>query len=199
MHFAYSPRTETLRQQLRRFLDEHIVPRIGAWHAEVAAGQFPPSFMPDLKALARAEGLWNLFLPALQADEPGTALSNLEYAPLAEIMGRVSWASEVFNCNAPDTGNMELLHLFATAEQRQRWLLPLLEGQIRSAFAMTEPDVPSSDASNIQTLIRRDGDDYVINGRKWFITNASHPDCKLLIVMSMNTNTLAILIGIFTI
>ena len=183
MNFAYSPRTEALREQLRRFLDEHIVPRVGAWHAEVAAGQYPPSFMPDLKALARAEGLWNLFLPALQDDEPGTALSNLEYAPLAEIMGRVSWASEVFNCSAPDTGNMELLHLFATPQQRQRWLLPLLEGQIRSAFAMTEPDVPSSDASNIQTLIRRDGDDYVINGRKWFITNAAHPDCTLLIVM----------------
>ena len=183
MNFAYSPRTEVLREQLRRFLDEHIVPRVGAWHAEVAAGQYPPSFMPDLKALARAEGLWNLFLPALQDDEPGTALSNLEYAPLAEIMGRVSWASEVFNCSAPDTGNMELLHLFATPQQRQRWLLPLLEGQIRSAFAMTEPDVPSSDASNIQTLIRRDGDDYVINGRKWFITNAAHPDCTLLIVM----------------
>jgi acyl-CoA dehydrogenase len=183
MNFAYSPRTVALRQQLRRFVDEHIVPRIGEWQAEVAAGQFPPSFMPDLKALARAEGLWNLFLPALQADEPGTALSNLEYAPLAEIMGRVAWASEVFNCNAPDTGNMELLHLFATDDQRQRWLQPLLEGQIRSAFAMTEPDVPSSDASNIQTLIRRDGDEYVINGRKWFITNAAHPDCKLLIVM----------------
>ncbi len=183
MNFAYSPRTEALRQQLRGFLDQHIVPRIGAWHAEVAAGQFPPSFMPDLKALARAEGLWNLFLPALHSDEPGTALSNLEYAPLAEIMGRVPWASEVFNCNAPDTGNMELLHLFASAEQRQRWLLPLLEGQIRSAFAMTEPDVPSSDASNIQTLIRREGDEYVINGRKWFITNAAHPDCKLFIVM----------------
>lgn len=183
MNFAYSPRTEALRQQLRRFLDEYIVPRIAEWQTEVAAGQFPPSFMPDLKALARAEGLWNLFLPALQADEPGTALSNLEYAPLAEIMGRVPWASEVFNCSAPDTGNMELLHLFATAEQRQRWLQPLLEGQIRSAFAMTEPDVPSSDASNIQTLIRRDGDEYVINGRKWFITNAAHPDCKLLIVM----------------
>ena len=183
MNFAYSPRTEALRQQLRGFLDQHIVPRIGTWHAEVAAGQFPPSFMPDLKALARAEGLWNLFLPALHSDEPGTALSNLEYAPLAEIMGRVPWASEVFNCNAPDAGNMELLHLFASAEQRQRWLLPLLEGQIRSAFAMTEPDVPSSDASNIQTLIRREGDEYVINGRKWFITNAAHPDCKLFIVM----------------
>ncbi|MFZ3184502.1 MAG: acyl-CoA dehydrogenase family protein, partial [Pseudomonas sp.] len=183
MHFAYSPRTEALRQQVRQFLDNHIVPRIGAWHAEVAAGHFPVSFMADLKALARSEGLWNLFLPALQADEPGTALSNLEYAPLAEIMGRVSWASEVFNCSAPDTGNMELLHLFATPEQRQRWLLPLLDGAMRSAFAMTEPDVASSDASNIQTLIRRDGDDYVINGRKWFITNASHPDCKLLIVM----------------
>nr|WP_298163736.1 acyl-CoA dehydrogenase family protein [uncultured Pseudomonas sp.] len=183
MHFAYSPRTEALRQQLRTFMDAHIVPRVGEWHGAVAAGQYPVPFMADLKALARAEGLWNLFLPSLHPDEPGTALSNLEYAPLAEIMGRVHWASEVFNCNAPDTGNMELLHLFATPEQRARWLQPLLEGQIRSAFAMTEPDVPSSDASNIQTLIRREGDDYVINGRKWFITNASHPDCKLLIVM----------------
>jgi acyl-CoA dehydrogenase len=183
MHFAYSPRVEALRQQLRNFMDAHVVPRIGAWHQAVGAGQFPVPFMADLKALARSEGLWNLFLPALGADEPGTRLSNLQYAPLAEIMGRVSWASEVFNCNAPDTGNMELLHLFATPEQRARWLLPLLEGEIRSAFAMTEPDVPSSDASNIQTLIRRDGDQYVINGRKWFITNASHPDCKLLIVM----------------
>ena len=183
MHFAYSPHVEALRQQLCNFMDAHVVPRIGAWHQAVGAGQFPVPFMADLKALARSEGLWNLFLPALGADEPGTRLSNLEYAPLAEIMGRVSWASEVFNCNAPDTGNMELLHLFATPEQRARWLLPLLDGQIRSAFAMTEPDVPSSDASNIQTLIRRDGDEYVINGRKWFITNASHPDCKLLIVM----------------
>ena len=115
--------------------------------------------MDDLKALARSEGLWNLFLPSLREDEPGMGLSNLEYAPLAEIMCRVHWASEVFNCNAPDTGNMELLHMFATPEQRQRWLGPLLEGEIRSAFAMTEPDVPSSDATNIQTLIRGDGDD----------------------------------------
>jgi len=183
MHFAYSPRVEALRQQLRAFMDEYIVPRVGAWQMEVAAGAYPVSFMEDLKALARSEGLWNLFLPSLGKDEPGMGLSNLEYAPLAEIMGRVHWASEVFNCNAPDTGNMELLHLFATPAQRERWLKPLLEGEIRSAFAMTEPDVPSSDATNIQTLIRRDGDDYVINGRKWFITNASHPNCKLLIVM----------------
>ena len=183
MNFAFSPKVEALRQQLRAFLDRHLVPRIGLWHQEVAAGQYPVSFMGDLKALARSEGLWNLFLPALGDDEPGTRLSNLEYAPLAEIMGRISWASEVFNCNAPDTGNMELLHLFASPAQRQRWLNPLLEGEIRSAFAMTEPDVPSSDASNIQTLIRREGDDYVINGRKWFITNAAHPECRLLIVM----------------
>ena len=182
MEFAYSARTEALRQQVRNFLDQHIVPRLGEWQREVAAGSFPVSFMADLKTLAKEEGLWNLFLPSLKAEEPGQGLSNLEYAPLAEIMGRVSWASEVFNCNAPDTGNMELLHMFATPEQNERWLQPLLNGEIRSAFAMTEPDVASSDASNIQTLIR-EGDEYVINGRKWFITNASHPDCAFLIVM----------------
>ena len=183
MDFSYSAKTQALREQLIHFMDQHVVPRIGAWQQEVAAGIYPVSFMDDLKALARSEGLWNLFLPALKKDEPGQGLSNLEYAPLAEIMGRISWASEVFNCNAPDTGNIELLHMFATPEQREQWLNPLLEGQIRSAFAMTEPDVGSSDASNIQTLIRREGDEYVINGRKWFITNASHPNCKLLIVM----------------
>jgi acyl-CoA dehydrogenase len=139
----------------------------------------------DLKAKARAQGLWNLFLPGLKDDEPGTRLSNMEYAPLAEIMGRVMWASEVFNCSAPDTGNMELLHLFATPEQRERWLKPLLDGQIRSCFAMTEPDVASSDATNIATSIRRDGDHYVINGRKWFTSNARHPNCKLAIVMGV--------------
>lgn len=183
MNFAYSERTQALMTQLRGFMERYIVPRIPEWHRAVAAGEYPPPFMADLKALAREEGLWNLFLPGLREDEPGTGLSNLEYAPLAEIMGRIHWASEVFNCNAPDTGNMELLHLFATDAQYQRWLLPLLNGEIRSAFAMTEPDVPSSDASNIQTLIRRDGDHYVINGRKWFITNAAHPDCAFLIVM----------------
>lgn len=183
MNFAYSERTLALMTQLRGFMERYIVPRIPEWHRAVAAGDYPPPFMADLKALAKEEGLWNLFLPGLREDEPGTGLSNLEYAPLAEIMGRIHWASEVFNCNAPDTGNMELLHLFATDAQYQRWLLPLLNGEIRSAFAMTEPDVPSSDASNIQTLIRRDGDYYVINGRKWFITNAAHPDCAFLIVM----------------
>lgn len=183
MDFSYSAKTQALRAQLSHFMDQYIVPRIAAWQDEVAAGIYPVSFMDDLKALARSEGLWNLFLPTLQENEPGQGLTNLEYAPLAEIMGRVSWASEVFNCNAPDTGNMELLHMFATPQQRQQWLNPLLAGEIRSAFAMTEPDVGSSDASNIQTLIRRDGDDYVINGRKWFITNAAHPNCTFMIVM----------------
>jgi len=183
MDFNYSTKVQGLCQQLKAFMNEHIVPRIGQWHQEVKAGIYPVSFMGALKAQAKADGLWNLFLPTLSADEPGHGLSNLEYAPLAEIMGSVNWAAEVFNCNAPDTGNMELLHMFATQEQRQQWLDPLLAGDIRSAFAMTEPDVSSSDATNIQTAITRDGEDYVINGRKWFITNAAHPHCKLLIVM----------------
>jgi acyl-CoA dehydrogenase len=183
MEFEYSAKVRDLQRRLREFMEDHVEPRMSQWRQEVRAGTYPVSFMADLKALAREEGLWNLFLPGLRDDEPGTRLSNLEYAPLAEIMGRVPWASEVFNCNAPDTGNMELLHLFATPEQRERWLLPLLNGEIRSAFAMTEPDVASSDATNIQTRIERDGDAYVINGRKWFITNASHPDCRLFILM----------------
>ncbi|MBN3851871.1 acyl-CoA dehydrogenase [Paraburkholderia sp. Ac-20340] len=183
MDFAYSPKVEALRAQLSAFMDKHIVPRIRQWHDEVSAGQYPVSFMESLKDKARSEGLWNLFLPHLHDDEPGTRLSNLDYAPLAEIMGRIPWASEVFNCNAPDTGNMELLHMFATPAQRKQWLEPLLDGKIRSAFAMTEPAVASSDATNITTRIRRDGDDYVIDGRKWFITNAAHPNCEIFIVM----------------
>ncbi|MEJ2530539.1 MAG: acyl-CoA dehydrogenase family protein [Halioglobus sp.] len=183
MDFSYSDRTEQLRARLHDFMDDHILPRIGQWQEEVHGGRYPVSFMADLKALAREEGLWNLFLPGLRDHEPGTRLTNLEYAPLAEIMGRVPWSSEVFNCSAPDTGNMEVLHMFATESQRETWLQPLLNGEIRSAFAMTEPDVASSDATNIQTSIRRDGDDYVINGRKWFITNAHHPDCRIFILM----------------
>ena len=183
MDFAYSPRCEDYRARVRDFFDSHILPRNAQWHHEVASGAYPVSFMDDLKALARSEGLWNLFLPSLREDEPGTGLSNVDYAPLAEIMGRLQWASEVFNCNAPDTGNMELMHMFADDRQYEQWLKPLLNGEIRSAFAMTEPDVASSDATNIQTRIRRDGGDYVVNGRKWFITNAAHPNCKLLIVM----------------
>ena len=183
MDFAFSPRSQEMRQKLQGFMDAHILPRIRQHHEETHAGQFPVSFMEDLKKLAREDGLWNMFLPSLKEDEPGTPLSNLDYAPLAEIMGRVPWSAEVFNCNAPDTGNMELLHMFATPEQREQWLEPLLNGEIRSAFAMTEPDVASSDATNITTSMRREGDEYVINGRKWFITNATHPNCKVFIVM----------------
>jgi acyl-CoA dehydrogenase len=183
MDFAYTPRVRELCKRLENFISEYITPRIGQFNREARAGVYPVSFMADLRALAREEGLWNLFLPHLNDDEPGTRLSNLEYAPLAEIMGRIGWASEVFNCNAPDTGNMELLHQFATPEQRARWLIPLLNGEFHSAFAMTEPDVASSDATNIQTLIRREGDDYLINGRKWFISNAARPDCNLYILM----------------
>ena len=137
MDFGYTPKVEELRSRVRAFMDAHIVPRIRQWNEEVHAGLYPVSFMEELKARAKAEGLWNLFLPHLKDDEPGMGLTNLEYAPLAEIMGRVGWASEVFNCNAPDTGNMELLHMFATPEQREQWLKPLLRGEIRSAFAMT--------------------------------------------------------------
>ena len=183
MDFNYSNKTQDLRLQVRNFLDTHIMPRLAQWNKEVHAGQYPVSFMEDLKALAKSEGLWNLFLPHLRDDEPGTRLSNLEYAPLAETMGRVPWSSEVFNCNAPDTGNMEVLHMFADEAQREQWLRPLLNGEIRSAFAMTEPDVASSDATNIQTSIHREGDEYVISGRKWFITNANHPNCQFFIVM----------------
>lgn len=183
MDFEYPPKVQALCRQLEAFMERYLLPYNAAWHQAVSQGVYPPPFVEDLKELARSEGLWNLFLPGLREDEPGTRLSNLEYAPLAEIMGRLPWGSEVFNCSAPDTGNMELLHLFATPWQTRQWLRPLLEGKIRSAFAMSEPDVASSDPTNLQTTMRHDGEQLVLNGRKWFITGAAHPACKLLIVM----------------
>jgi acyl-CoA dehydrogenase len=185
LDFEYSPRTLELQQCMRDFMAHHVLPANDDYLRIAGEHRFPLEVIEPLKTRAREELLWNLFLPGLRADEPGTRLDTLEYAPLAEVMGRVPWSAEVFNCNAPDTGNMELLHLFATPEQRERWLVPLLEGSIRSCFAMTEPDVASSDATNIATRITRDGDHYVINGRKWFTTGASHPNCRLCIVMGV--------------
>ncbi|MGP9813960.1 acyl-CoA dehydrogenase family protein [Rhodopseudomonas sp. NSM] len=185
MDFDDSDKVVRLRAQLSDFMRFHVEPANVAWHRDVAAGRYPSALIERLKSRAFSEDLWNLFLPGLGADDPGQRLTNLEYAPLAEIMGRIHWASEVFNCNAPDTGNMELLQLAATPEQRRQWLEPLLIGEIRSCFAMSEPDAASSDARNIRTTITRDGDDYVVNGRKWFITGAAHPNCKLAIVMGV--------------
>ena len=185
MDFQFPPEVVTMQETLRRFMERHVLPANAQWHRLAHAGTYPLAVIEPLKALAREAGLWNLFLPGLRAGEPGTRLTNLEYAPLAEIMGRVPWASEVFNCNAPDTGNMELLHMFASPAQSERWLAPMLAGEIRSCFAMTEPDVASSDATNIRTTIRREGGQYVINGRNWFITNAAHPNCTFAIVMGV--------------
>ena len=186
MYFDYSEKTRALMAQLQRFMDAYIMPRVGEWRDFTEREGTAPPFIEDLKQLAREEGLWNLFLPALRDDEPGQRLSNLEYAPLAEIMGRVIWASEVFNCSAPDSGNMEILHMFGTPQQRAQWLAPSLDGRMRSCFAMTEPDVASSDATNIQTLIERRGEDYVINGRKWFISGAANPNCRFAILMGVS-------------
>ena len=184
MDFSMSPGAIAWQARLTAFMARYLLPYNAAWHQSVRQGVFPPPFMADLQALAQEEGLWNLFLPGLRADEPGTALSHLDYAPLAEAMGRLPWAAEVFNCNAPDSGNMELLHRFADETQRQQWLMPLLRGEIRSAFAMSEPDVASSDPTNLQTVVREEGDALVLSGRKWFITGAAHPHCRLLIVMA---------------
>lgn len=186
MDFAYTPRVEELRTRLQAFMDTRVLPEHRRFARLADAGTYPLEVIEPLKDEARAEGLWNLFLPALRDDEPGTRLTNLEYAPLAEIMGRIPWASEVFNCNAPDTGNMEILHLFATPEQRERWLTPLLDGRIRSVVSITEPDVASSDPTNLETSIRREGDHYVINGRKWFNTGALHPNARFLLVLGVS-------------
>ncbi len=186
MDFDFDSDHQEMQRTLRRFMDERVLPRIRDWQQLADRGVYPLEVVEPLKAQARELGLWNLFLPGLREDEPGTRLSNLDYAPLAEIMGRIAWASEVFNCSAPDTGNMELLHLCATPAQRERWLLPLLEGRTLSCFSMSEPDVASSDATNIQTTIVREGDHYVINGRKWFTTGAAHPNCAFAVVMGVS-------------
>ena len=183
MDFAYAPRTVALQTQIEDFLRDQVLPADAMWQRYAQAGVYPSDVIEPLKERAQAMGLWNLFLPGLRPDEPGTRLDNLDYAPLAEAMGRVAWSSEVFNCSAPDTGNIELLHRFATPEQSQRWLEPLLSGHIRSCFAMSEPDVASSDPTNIATRIQRDAGDYVVNGRKWFITGAAHPNCRLVVLM----------------
>lgn len=186
MDFDHSPRVKDLRARLQDFMTAHVWPADAEYHRIVASGAYPEDLIDALKEKARAAGLWNLFLPGLTPEEPGTALTNLEYAPMAEIMGRLPWASEVFNCAAPDTGNMEILHLFATPEQRERWLLPLMHGKIRSGVSITEPDEASSDPTNLATTIRRDGDTYVINGRKWFTTGAMHPKFAFTLVMGIS-------------
>ena len=182
MNFEHSPKVRDLQARVAAFMDQHVYPNEERFHEEVASGDRwePTKVVEELKAKARAAGLWNLFLPQ---SHRGAGLTNVEYAPLCEIMGRVHWAPEVFNCNAPDTGNMETLERYGTEAQKKQWLEPLLEGKIRSGFAMTEPDVASSDATNIRSEIRRDGDDYVINGRKWWTTGAGDPRCAVFIFM----------------
>lgn len=182
IHFELSDRAAALRQRVAAFMDEHVYPNEERYHREVADGDRwqPIALIEELKTLAKAQGLWNLFLPE---SELGAGLTNAEYAPLCEIMGRVLWAPEVFNCSAPDTGNMEVLVRYGTSEQKKAWLEPLLAGEIRSAFAMTEPLVASSDATNIESSIVRDGDEYVINGRKWWTSGANDPRCKIFIFM----------------
>jgi acyl-CoA dehydrogenase len=182
MSFDPSPKVQSLLTRLNAFMEEHILPNEQR-HLEEAERIGPWGVLPvieELKPKARAQGLWNLFLPA---SAHGAGLTNLEYAPLCEVMGRSLLAPEVFNCSAPDTGNMEVLARYGTREQQERWLQPLLAGEIRSCFAMTEPDVASSDATNIRSSIRRDGDDYVIDGHKWYTTNATDPRCKVAIFM----------------
>ena len=181
MDFELSARAKELQARVAAFMASHVYPNEHLYGAQAQgeARYRTPQIVQDLKKKARAEGLWNLFLPG----DHGAGLTNLEYAPLAELMGRVDWSSEVFNCSAPDTGNMEVLTLYGSPEQKKQWLEPLLNGEIRSGFSMTEPEVASSDATNIQCTILRDGDHYVINGRKWFTSGAMNEDCKILIVM----------------
>ncbi len=182
MDFDHSPRVKALQKKLSDFMDEFIYPNEERYRDQATTQDRwrPSPIIEELKPKARSAGLWNLFLPE---SDRGAALTNLEYAPLCEIMGRVEWAPEVFNCSAPDTGNMEILDRYGTPEQKDRWLRPLLDGEIRSGFAMTEPDVASSDATNIKSRIIREGDDLVINGRKWWTSGAMDPQCQLFIFM----------------
>ncbi|WP_213575308.1 acyl-CoA dehydrogenase family protein [Rhodococcus sp. USK13] len=183
MDFAYSPRTEELKDKLETFMTEHVYPAETVYDAQIAANENPhlqPQIMRELQNTAREQGLWNLFMCH---DNLGAGLTNLEYAPLAEVVGRSIIGNETINCSAPDTGNMEILAMFGTEEQKQQWLKPLLDCSIRSAFAMTEPSVASSDATNITSTITRDGDEYVLNGRKWYTSGVLDPDCKLIIFM----------------
>jgi acyl-CoA dehydrogenase len=181
MNFSFSSKVKDLQRRLQVFMDEHIYPNEQRYHGEIERNRWsPPAVIEELKPKARAVGLWNLFLPDR---EHGAGLTNLEYAPLAEIMGRSFISPEVFNCSAPDTGNMEVLARYGTGEQKERWLKPLLAGEIRSCFAMTEPGVASSDATNIEASIVRQGDEYVINGRKWWSSGAGDPRCKVAIFM----------------
>lgn len=184
MDFAYSKQSLALQEQLRAFYSEHIIPRWRQWQTAIKRDDIrEPDFVQELRNKARDAGLWNLALPDLADDEPGTRLSNLEYAPLAEYMGRYHGSALVFNCQPPDVPNMIALQHDANQEQRERWLKPLLEGRMRSAFAMTEYHVASSDATNLSTRMRRAGDDYILDGHKWFITGAAHPDCAFFIVV----------------
>jgi acyl-CoA dehydrogenase len=181
MTFEFSEKTKELQKRLQRFMDEHVYPNERRFDEEVERNRWKPTgIIEELKPKAHAGGLWNLFLPD---DSGGAGLTNLEYAPLCEIMGRCHWAPEVFNCAAPDTGNMEVIARYGTPEQKEKWLKPLLAGEIRSCFAMTEPDVASSDATNIASSILRDGNEYVINGRKWWTSGAGDPRCKIAIFM----------------
>ena len=189
MNFEYSEKVQKLVQQVTDFMDEHIFPVEDEMHRQVAQDKWStPLLMEELKAKAKAQGLWNLFLP-VSYGKYSAGLTNLEYAPLAEIMGQVMWASEVFNCGAPDTGNMEVLAKYGNEAQKKKWLEPLLEGKIRSAFAMTEPDVASSDATNMEMSIVRDGNEYVINGKKFYISGACRQQCEIMIVMGKTDPT----------
>jgi acyl-CoA dehydrogenase len=186
VNFQHSVTASELTNRLQAFIDTYVLPHNAAWHQSVLEGVYPPNFMDDLKILAQEQGLWNLCLLVHDDVYGNTGLSNLDYAPLAESMGRIPWSAEVFNCNAPDSGNMALLQQFATPVQRKEWLNPLMAGRIRSAFAMSEPDVASSDPINLQTSVKQKGDRLEINGRKWFITGAAHPQCQFMLVVCRN-------------